>query len=105
MTGHAPDAVIELLAIPLSVMWLLLPANAIISIYRRRRNQPGASRRLQYAALILWAASLVVPVLLMFLGFGTLEGNPPPSLWLQVIPMLLVMIFFHIALIISGNAP
>jgi hypothetical protein len=105
MSFQGADSLVDLLVTPFLVVWLLLPANALISIYRRRRNRPGASRKFAYAVMVLWVASPMIPVLLLFLGFGRIEGNSSEAELVQVTLMLLVMTAVHIALVIAGNAP
>jgi hypothetical protein len=105
MSLQGAYSLLDLLVTPFFVIWLLLPVNALISIYRRRRNRPGASRKFAYTVMVLWVASPIIPLLLLFLGFGRLEGNSPEAGLLQVTLMLLVMTAVHIALVITGNAP
>jgi hypothetical protein len=62
-----------------SLLWLLLPVNALVSIFRRRRNRPGAFHALAGSVIALSILPLVMP----FLGFGSLEGNSQraPIFW------------------------
>jgi hypothetical protein len=99
--GMGRDTLLDLLVAPFLVLWLLLPINALISIYRRRRHRSGFA----YAVMVLWVASPILPVLRLFLGFGRLEGNSPEAGLVQVtlVLLLVVMTALHIALVITGN--
>jgi hypothetical protein len=67
----------DLLGFLASGLWLLLPVNAALSVWRRRRNRPGSSCWFAHAVIVAWLLS-VIGLVELFLA-GPLEGIGGPS--------------------------
>lgn len=93
------------LAFLASWLWLLLPVNAVVSIWRRRRNRPDSSCWFAYTVLVVWVLS-VIGLIKLFL-MGPLEGIGGPSeaaSTLYGLEIVAVTAPLHCALIAVGRA-
>lgn len=94
------------LAFVASWSWLLLPVNAVVSIWRRRLNRPDSSCWFAYAVLTLWVASVIGLIKLVLMG--PLEGIGGPSEAagdLYSLEIAGVTVPLHWALIAFGKEP
>lgn len=96
------NALLLLLAWSVDVLWMLLPVNAGVSIWRRRRNRPGARCRLAYGVLLGWALVTIASLFLALLLYS--EHSHPGLLDALIAGLLLTgLLWLHLALINAGN--
>jgi len=87
-----------------TLLWLLLPVAAIISIKRRRRNRPGETLLFPGLVLAAWVVMLCWVVWYFFTGAWYGENGPPPqAVALKATFPLLVVIALHVALILTAR--
>jgi hypothetical protein len=94
----------QMLDMPVSVLWLVLPIGAVVSIRRRRSNRPGASCWFAYVTIIAWGLSLIGFVVLFASGRWYGENGPSPQqAAIQAAVLLVIFAGTHLLLITMGS--
>jgi hypothetical protein len=94
----------QMLSVPVSLLWLVLPIGALVSIRRRRSNRPGASCWFAYVTIIAWGLSLIGFVVLFVSGRWYGENGPSPQqAAIQAAVLLVIIAGIHPLLITMGS--
>lgn len=105
MSFDAAVSLTQLLGTLVTLLWLLLPINAVISVRRRRRNRPNASCWFAYLTLGVWGLSLIACVVLFASGRWYGENGPPPQqAATQTAVLLVVIVGIHLLLMTMGSS-
>jgi hypothetical protein len=104
MSFGAAVSLAQMLGMLVSVLWLVLPIGAVVSMRRRRSNRPGASCWFAYLTIVAWGLSLVGFVVLFASGRWYGESGPSPQqAAMQAAVLLVILAGIHLLLMTMGS--
>jgi hypothetical protein len=99
-------ALAQVLGALVGPLWLLLPVNAAVSIWRRRRNRPGSSCWFAYVVILGWVSTLVAwPALVLRGGRYGENGPSPQRVVVGALLVITALAAVHLALVVAGSCP
>jgi len=106
MSFEAAEYYGRFIALFADLLLLSLPFAALASIWRRRRNRPGASLLFQLLVLGSWLALLLFTVVGFLTGSWYGENGPTPQMALLWTAALVIgLVALHVMLFVTSSRP